>query len=289
MASAALRPAAGLVLALSLALGAPALAQSAGAPAATPDPRVVTVEIAGSIPAARPATIVLPKGYDAADGRRYPVLYLLHGHWGAHGDWLANSRLLAYTEDLPVIVVLPDAGDHWYANSVNRPEDRYEDYVGDDVVAYVDRRFRTLPVAAARYVAGLSMGGYGALKLALKRPGRFGLAASFSGAFLTATDTARASLDSVFGPVGGPARRSEDVATLIRGAASNPPYIYLDCGSSDRLLDSNRAVAAALAERQFAYEYHEVAGAHTWDYWNARLPFVLALVRERVRALPRGD
>lgn len=260
----------------------PALAEASAEVAA----RVRTVTIAGSVPEARGATIVLPRGYETS-GRRYPVLYLLHGLTGDHTNWLERTNLVAYTADLPVIVVLPDAGDSWYANSVSRPAERFEAYIGDDVVAYVDRHFRTLAFREARYIAGLSMGGYGALKLALTRPQKFALAASFSGAFGATADTIYRSVSEVFGPVGSEARQAGDVLRLIAAVSpASAPAFYLDCGTGDRLLAHNRAVAAALRERGLSYEYHEVAGAHAWEYWNRRLPVVLELVRERVRSLP---
>lgn len=251
--------------------------------------RVRVVEIQGGLAEARPAAVVLPRGYDA-DGRRYPVLYLLHGLWGGHRDWIDRSDLLAFTAELPLIVVLPDVGDSWYTDAVARPGDRFADYVPVDVVDHVDRHFRTLPFPAARYVAGLSMGGYGALRGAAEHPGRFSLAASFSGAFHTATDTTWESVAEAFGPPGSEARRAGDLAGLLeRADAERLPYLYLDCGTSDRLLGVNRAVAGVLSRRGVAYEYHEVAGGHSWEYWNRRLPVVLDLVRERIGALPKPE
>lgn len=248
--------------------------------------RVRIVPIQGQLLEARNAVVVVPAEYEQ-NTQRYPVLYLLHGLWGGHRDWLDRTNLLQYTKEMDVIVVLPDAGDSWYANSVNQPGARFEDYVVEDIVGYVDQHFRTLPFPAARYIAGLSMGGFGAYKLALKHPGRFSLVASFSGAFVIASDSTYESVGEVFGPAGSEARQENNVVELIQQARlSDPPYFYLDCGTSDRLLENNRNVAAVLAERGLPYEYHEVAGDHSWEYWNRRLPVVLDLVRERVRALP---
>ena len=275
--------AAGLFLAL---LVLPARLPAQGEGAAADSGRVRTVQIRGRLPEARPAVVLLPAGYGRS-ARRYPVLYLLHGLWGGHRDWLDRTNLAQYTRDLPAIVVLPDAGDSWYANSPSDTTARFEDYVAQDVPDYVDRHFRTLPFPAARYVAGLSMGGYGAYRLALRQPGKFSLVASFSGAFVTGTDTAYKGMAEAFGPPGSPARAAGDVPRLLEEARlTSPPYFYLDAGTSDPLLRSSREVAAALARRGFAYEYHEVRGAHSWEYWNRRLPVVLEIVRERVRALP---
>lgn len=257
---------------------------------ATPDTgRVRIVSIPGSLPAPRNATVVLPAGYHES-GRRYPVLYLLHGHDGAHWNWVQRTNLLAHTARIPVIVVLPDAGNSWYTNSSARPGERFEEYVAREVPAYIDQNFRTLTYREARYVAGLSMGGYGALKLGLKFPARFSLAGSFSGAFLAAGDTSFQTVRDAFGP-GGSAARTENDLLALAGAipAASAPYFYFDCGTADQLLFANRTLAEVMAGRRLAYEYHEVPGTHSWEFWDRRLPVFLRLVEERIARLPAAE
>lgn len=271
---------------LVLLASAPPRPAAAQARPATDTTRVRVVSIAGSLPQPRSATVVLPRGYHAS-GQRYPVLYLLHGHDGGHRNWIDRTNLLAYTEDIPVIVVLPDAGNSWYTNSVARPEERFEEYVAREVPAFVDLHFRTLTFREARYVAGLSMGGYGALKLALKYPARFSLAGSFSGALTAPRDTTFSTLLDAFGPAGHASRAANDIVALAGEARlPDPTYLYFDTGSADRVLPSNRAFAQALPGRPLAYEYHEVPGNHSWEFWNRRLPVFLALVEERIARLP---
>ncbi len=249
--------------------------------------RVRIVSIPGSLSQPRNAVVVLPSGYHAS-ARRYPVLYLLHGYGGGHRNWMDRTNLLAYTARLPLIVVMPDAGNSWYANSAARPEERFEDYVAKDVPAFADQHFRTLTFREARYVAGLSMGGYGALKLGLKYPARFSLAGSFSGAPLAARDTFP-SLAAIFGPAGSASRAENDLLALVRDVrVPDPSYFYIDSGNADRLLVSNREFVQAISARPLAYEYHEVPGAHSWEFWNRRLPVFLALVEERIARLPAG-
>jgi len=270
---------------LAVALAAPAVAGGqSDAPVDTA--RVKIVSIPGSLPRARNGAVVLPRGYGESD-RRYPVLYLLHGHGGGHRNWIDRTNLLAYTEGLPLIVVLPDAGNSWYTNSSARPAERFEDYIAKDVPAFVDLHFRTLTYREARYVGGLSMGGYGALKLGLKYPARFSLAGSFSGALLAAGDTSNPTLMDAFGPAASASRVENDLVALARGArVPEPSYFYMDVGSAESLLPSTRELARALSARPLAYEYHEIPGAHTWELWNRRLPAFLALVEERISRLP---
>lgn len=281
---------AGVWLVLTMVLLTPRAlpAQAPSAPLIPSTPRVEVVRIPGSVPEPRQAVVLLPADY-AGSARRYPVLYLLHGLWGSHRDWIGRTNLVEYTADLPLIVVLPDAGDSWYTNSATDEKQRFEDYIGRDVVAYVDAHYRTLPYPQARYVAGLSMGGYGAIKLGIRNPRTFSLAASFSGAFGYLEREGVESIEAAFGPRGSEARVANDVATLLRavepGAIAALPYIYLDCGTSDALLADNRRLGALLHERGARYEYHEVAGRHEWEYWDRRLPHVLALIAARIDSL----
>lgn len=258
-------------------------------PAVPDTARVRIVSIPGSLPQPRNAVVVLPRGYHES-ARRYPVLYLLHGHDGGHRNWMERTNLLAYTERMPLIIVLPDGANSWYTNSVTRPDEKFEDYVATDIPAYVDQNFRTLTFREARYVAGLSMGGYGALKLGLKYPARFSLSGSFSGALAAPTSTTSATIGEAFGPVGSAARAENDLVTLAASARiPEDTYFYLDCGTADRLLDANRAFAQAVSARPLAYEYHEVAGVHSWEFWDRRLPVFLRLVEERIARLPMAE
>jgi S-formylglutathione hydrolase FrmB len=240
------------------------------------------VEIGGTVPKPRPTAVLLPRDY-ATSGRRYPVLYLLHGLSGAYDNWLSRTNLLEYTADLPLIVVMPDAGDSWYGNSVTDTTQKFQHYVAEDVA-----NFRTLPFAQGRYIAGLSMGGYGAVMLATKYPNRYSLAASFSGAVGMARSSDSPSVNAAFGPPNSPTRDSADLPALLKRVDPRGlPYYYLDCGTADRLIQGNRDVAAILSDRGLPYEYHEVRGVHDWEYWNRRVPIVLQLVAQRIALLGR--
>ena len=235
----------------------------------------------------RPMTyrVLLPEKYEKSH-RRHPVLYLLHGLTGAYIDWADRTRLVEHVAGLDLIVVMPDANDSWYTNAGS---DKYEDYVAVDLVKDVDTRFLTLSAVHGRAIAGLSMGGYGAVKIALHRPRVFLIAGSFSGAFEVLRDekpgrwmSDPALFERLFGPPGSSARHDNDVYKLAEEA--NPrtaPYLYLDCGTEDGLLQGNRDLVAVLQRRQIVYEYHETAGAHTWDYWDRRLPELLRVLRQK--------
>ncbi len=113
-----------------------------------------------------------------------PVLYLLHGLSDDHSTWQRRTSLERYAEGLRLIIAMPDGHRSCYANDPRPGGLAYEDHIVRDVVGFVDRTFHTIPRRGARAVAGLSMGGYGALMLAFRHGDVFATAASHSGAFL---------------------------------------------------------------------------------------------------------
>lgn len=233
--------------------------------------------------------VLLPADY-ATSQRRYAVLYLLHGLGGDYKDWTTRTNLAEYSRTLPLIIVMPDGENSWYTNAANAPEERFEDYILTDLQADVVAKYRTINSRHGRTIAGLSMGGYGALKMALKRPGTFAVAASFSGAFsatrpelLKLIPSQEEPLRRIYGDDDSPVRRQNDLYTLA--AAVKPgsaPYIYIDCGISDGLVTANREVVAALHKSGVAYEYHEVAGAHSWEYWDRRVREFLPVLMKKL-------
>ena len=233
--------------------------------------------------------VLLPADY-ATSQRRYAVLYLLHGLGGDYKDWTTRTNLAEYSRTLPLIIVMPDGENSWYTNAANAPEERFEDYILTDLQADVAAKYRTINSRHGRTIAGLSMGGYGALKMALKRPGSFAVAASFSGAFsatrpelLKLIPSQEEPLRRIYGDDDSPVRRQNDLYTLA--AAVKPgsaPYIYIDCGISDGLVGANREIVAALHKSGAAYEYHEVAGGHTWEYWDRRIREFLAVLMKKL-------
>lgn len=231
--------------------------------------------------------IILPSAYADSD-RRFPVLYLLHGLYGDRTNWSDLTKLSDYAHSLDLIVVMPDAGNSWYANSFANPTDRYDDFILLDLIPEIEARYRTLASRAGRAIAGLSMGGYGALKFALKDPAKFFFAGSMTGALSAPLDLGneveefREGLMQAFGPADDPRRSQNDVFSLA--AAADPaqlPYFYLDCGTQDSFLATNRRFAALLQSRRISYEYHELPGGHEWPYWDGRIPsFLIALFSE---------
>ncbi len=218
--------------------------------------------------------ILLPRGYQTI-ANRFAVLYLLHGLYGDYTNWDTHTKLKQYAEPLPLIIVMPDAGDSWYTNSATVPGDRFEDYIVKDLIPEIDSHYRTIRSRHARAIAGLSMGGYGAMKFALKYPEMFAFAGSLSGAFDAPRDLDvrvpefRDKLLAVFGPSGDANRSANDLLLLLDHVdAASLPYLYFGCGTQDAFLAINREFVSSLPRRKIGYEYHETPGSHTWDYWD---------------------
>jgi S-formylglutathione hydrolase FrmB len=232
--------------------------------------------------------VLFPEEYFRSN-HRFAVLYLLHGIYGDYLNWDTRTHLEDYAQGMPLLIVMPDAGDSWYSNSATIPQDKFEDYIVKDLVTEIDSRYRTIRDRHDRAIAGLSMGGYGAVKLALKYPELFAFAGSLSGAMNAAVnlDTLRqdfrANLLEVFGNEGSPQRRDNDIFLLLAAPRRFPaPSFYLACGTEDFFLETNRALALQLSSRKLVYEYHETPGGHTWDYWDGALQPMLEALRRAI-------
>ena len=236
--------------------------------------------------------VIIPRDY--ATGGRVPVLYLLHGLYGDYQNWDTSTGLENYVQNLHWLIVMPDADDSWYTNSATVPAERFEDYIVKDLIAEIDGKYRTIHDGHTRAISGLSMGGYGAVKLGLKYPELFAFAGSLSGAFNAAQDLDhlrpefRTKLLEVFGNEGGDTRAENDIFRLLNTPHQAPyPYFYVACGTADFFLSTNRALTQELSAKKLAYEYHETSGGHTWEYWDQALKPMLNAIDEQLWQHPR--
>lgn len=229
--------------------------------------------------------VLLPSNFDSS--RSYPVLYLLHGYGGDQNDWTKKTDLVQYTAGLPLITVMPEAKNSWYVNSQTNPKARYEGYMMHDLPRFIEKHFQI--DTARQAIAGLSMGGYGALMLALRHPGKFLFAGSLSGAI-----TIPQIIDSVlsnphfsmgkpqrgifpnivrtFGKDNKKFREEHNVFYLLsHDKPSSVPYLFIAQGIQDQFkefLPADHRFIDSLRVRGVRYEYHELPGQHSWKFWN---------------------
>lgn len=237
--------------------------------------------------------VLLPRGYGS--GGRFPVLYLLHGLYGDYLNWDTRTGLENYARELRLLIVMPDANDSWYTDSATVSKDKFEDYIAKDLISEIDEKYRTIRERHGRAIAGLSMGGYGAVKFGIKYPELFAFAGSLSGALNapqnldTLRPEFRAKLLEVFGNEGSPERPANDIFLLLKTPRqATLPYFYLACGTEDSFLDTNRAFALQLSSRKVVYEYHETPGAHAWEYWDSALAPMLQEVEQVMVESPKS-
>jgi putative tributyrin esterase len=232
--------------------------------------------------------VVLPKDYFATE-IRYPVLYLLHGLTGHYRSFEAHSNLTRYLERYQLIAVSIEGENSWYLNSAANPKEKWEDYFLQDVIGDVQERFR-INGGDARAIAGISMGGYAAINLALKYPGLFFFAGSLSGSLTAPRDPGfdqafkSFGFSDIFGPPDGKARRENDVFLLAEKAEPRrTSFIFMACGTEDDTIIGNHQFADLLRKRHIAYEMVEFPGEHEWAFWEAALP---AMLRSLARRMP---
>ena len=245
-----------------------------------------------------PYNVILPDDYDSSPTTRYPVLYLLHGLTGHYSDWVARTNVADYASEYRLIVVTPEGNDGWYTDSATVATDKYESYILKELIPDVDQRYRTIQARYGRAIAGLSMGGYGAIKFGLKSAGTFVFAGSVSGALgvtrLTEKEIGANWQDSIklFGAPGSDTRANNDLFEILKKLpperVASLPYFYFDCGTEDAafIFNSNRDVAALMFEKKIPHEFRELPGDHSWAYWDRQVQEVLKIAAEKMR-LPR--
>ena len=223
------------------------------------------------------ASVLLP---DRAESKEpFPVLYLLNDTNDNHTSIGRKTRLEWYAKDLPLVIVLPD-GERGYYTDITSGH-AYEQLIIQDLMGFIEKFFPVRRERAGRAIGGFGMGGYGALKLALKYPDLFGSVTAHGSACnlghsvgQDADNTWKAEYLRIFGPnsKGG----DNDIFALARRFGDAEwPGIRFDCGLDDLALEENRAFHSHLDRLGVEHEYLELPGSHDWDYCDARLPELL--------------
>jgi S-formylglutathione hydrolase FrmB len=238
-------------------------------------PAIVVQVPSAALNEKRAVTVLLPTDY-AQSGRRYPVLYLLHGGGQDHTAF-ATRPWFAAQASRGIIIVTPNAGESWYVNSVVDPEAKFEDFVVKDLVSHIDANYRTIASRQGRAVAGVSMGGWGAMLLGLKHHQAFGAVGALSAPYLISRQSPNMDMtvreQQAFGKPGSPERLERDPVSLLAAVPlESVPTLYLASGNQDIFVIDNRRFVERLTERKIPYEYREVSPrGHSWDLWDDQL------------------
>ena len=210
------------------------------------------------------------------------VLYLLHGLGGNEDEWTRFSKIEYYAKKYGFVIVMPGVGRSFYCNT--KQGIRYFDFVADELPAIVGKWFKISTDKKDTFIAGESMGGYGALKTAFSRPERFAAAASLSGV-VDYEDFRRQIKGGSFEEMDiselDLLQDGANLKDLAEGLARKKegPRLILQCGTEDFLLDNNRRFSKELKEMGYDHLYKEGPGDHEWPYWDRAIQYAFMFFR----------
>ena len=242
----------------------------------------------------RKYSVYLPKSYSTSTDKKYPVLYLLHGHSHRNHDWIEDGKLQEIADKLinsgeaeEMIIVTPDAGrvrDGYF----NTEGWAYETFFFEEFIPFIENKYRIISSQSARAIAGFSMGGGGATAYALKHPQMFSSVYAMS-ALMTLPKQERA-------PMMNPEMAQFGTSILANDCINLVTYFdlatleklrqvrwFVDCGDDDFLLDGNLEFHRAMREAKVPCELRIRDGNHDWKYWSSSLYIALPFVSEGFR------
>lgn len=239
---------------------------------------VDTVAVASAVMKKTIKTVIItPDDYPNRDS--LPVVYLLHGYSGNYADWVNNAPDIKEMADrYGLIIVCPDGGfGSWYWDSPMDGNFCYETFVATELVTWVDAQYKTIPNRNGRAITGLSMGGHGALYLAMRHLDVYGAAGSTAGGVDIRPFPLNWDMAKRLGTYAEYPERWEDhtVINLLHRLTPNALALVIDCGTSDFFYGVNEQLHRKLLDRNIPHTYITGPGAHNWDYWRQSIPYQL--------------
>lgn len=216
--------------------------------------------------------------------RETKTLYLLHGFTGSCNDWLHNGTVRTLSVKYNLAIIMPSGENSFYVDAAGTGR-AYGQYIGQELVAYTGKLFGLSGKREDTFIAGLSMGGFGALRNALKYNRTFGKAAALSSALIVngiknmkpGTDNVVADYDYYASAFGALTRLDDSESNpeyLVTRLLQNKevfPELYIACGKDDFLIQENREFKAYLDKNGVSAHYIEDDGIHDWAYWNKHI------------------
>jgi len=211
--------------------------------------------------------------------QKYPVVYLLHGYSGNYSNWLKDApQLNAKADELGIIIVTPDGGfGSWYFDSPINPSIKYESYITKELLPYIDSHYPVIDNKDARAITGLSMGGHGALYLAIKHLDQFGVAGSVCGGVDFRPFPNNWDIKKDLGTYADNKQNWDDnvVVNVANKLKNKDLAIIFDCGLDDFFLEVNRSLHQKLLEMKIDHDYIERPGSHNKAYWGSSIDYQL--------------
>ncbi|MBS1735960.1 MAG: esterase family protein [Bacteroidetes bacterium] len=243
---------------------------------------VDTVSIQSNVmQVAKKCVVIKPYSYQNKNNR-YPVVYLLHGYSGNYANWISKvPELKNYADEFQLMIVCPDGNfNSWYVDSKLDNNSKYETYISTEVVHFIDSAYNTLPLKKYRAIAGLSMGGHGALYLALKHPDNFVAAGSMSGVldlqpFKNKYEILKYMDSSEI--------ENYSVVTLLKDLKAGTLALVIDCGVDDPFIETAREAHHILLNKKIAHDFIERDGGHNWKYWSNAISYQLMFFTKSFR------
>jgi S-formylglutathione hydrolase FrmB len=214
--------------------------------------------------------------------QRYPALYLLHGLSDDHSTWCRRTSIERYAAAYNLVIVMPEVHRSFYTDMSDGG--KYWTFISEELPALAEQFFLVSSRREDRFAAGLSMGGYGAFKLALRRPDQFSAAASLSGApdisdyAIQEAAQGNEELLHIFGrpdTIAGSANDLFELALKAKAGVHPLPKLFQWCGTEDHLYKANCKFRDHITPLGFDYQYHEGPGAHDWSCWDREIQRVL--------------
>lgn len=234
------------------------------------------------VPGVMNVTVITPDGY-AAD-TRFPTVYLLNGYSGDNTDWTQKiqPRLGELADLYGMVMVMPDGRDSWYWDSPVRGDMKMESFITKELVPYIDSHYPTDPQASKRAITGLSMGGHGALWLAMRHSDIFGNAGSMSGGVDIRPFKGKWKTSELLGDPAANASRYEQYTVMALVPALRPDQlnIIFDCGSDDFFAEVNDKLHKELLARKIPHDYTSRPGGHSRPYWANSILYHLLFFNE---------
>ena len=224
--------------------------------------------------------VIVPAEYNDPEMQeeQYAVLYLLHGYGGTHDNWIKKKpELQDLASEYSVIIVCPDGQDSWYLDSPIDPKMQYETYMTKELISFIDNNYRTIADPKFRAITGLSMGGHGAMSLALKHPDIFWQCGSMSGGVDIVPFPKSWKIKERLGVYEDNKERWKEASVqgIVEKLESTDQRIIIDCGVDDFFHKVNLTLHETLVEKKIAHDYISRPGRHNWAFWCNSIDFQL--------------